>query len=433
MSGVVLVLEGLGALASALALLLLVRARHVESLPRAVALLIASMVLAVRLVEVVEWTGSTAVLPGEILAATVPLLWVALLLQLTSSVHMHRARQRESQLTGLFAHAPLPLALFDANGEALYESAAFARLREGAAGGALLGLVEGAGGAVREELVAYREQGRQEWLSCLVCPCVGDEMPAGRLVLAERITASLHAQLEDHQREAELQHRNRIDLMNLLAAGVVHDMRNALTLLELNVDVVADGEATRGELDDSAVTMRQAIGVTSRLLGSLTAMVRKETEAPQQIAVCEMMQASERLLRRSLPRTLELEVSCGTHASVFAVPIKLQQLLLNLVVNGRDACGGVGHLQVRCSDALLGDRAAVSLEVLDDGSGMTEEQIARAFEALYTTKSYGTGLGLAIVHAIVEELGGTARVTSVLGEGTTVRVVLPAVEEMASV
>jgi two-component system, cell cycle sensor histidine kinase and response regulator CckA len=168
----------------------------------------------------------------------------------------------------------------------------------------------------------------------------------------------------------------------------------------------------------------QAAGSATDLVRQLLAFSRREAVKPKVVDVAVAVTALEKILKRTLGADIALVIEASERPSYVLIdPSQLDQIVMNLIVNARDAIAGTGRVTIRIGASDTG----VVLEVSDTGSGMSPDVVARIFEPYYTTKviGKGTGLGLATVHGIVGHAGGQIAVTSELGRGTTFRVALP--------
>ncbi len=243
--------------------------------------------------------------------------------------------------------------------------------------------------------------------------------------------------------EERLRHSQRLEAVGTLAGGVAHDFNNLLTAIigfaELAADRTKDlGEdpraaAIREDLAQVLMTAERAAALTAQLL----AFSRRKDAEPTQVDVSAALRELEPMLRRLVgsDHTYLSEIRDGL-PTVFCDAGQLTQVMLNLVVNARDAMPTGGTIVVRARVAHGSGSAAelgvppgtwVCIEVQDSGVGMTAEVQARIFEPYFTTKQLGrgTGLGLAVVYGAVENAGGEVRVESAAGVGTTFRVYLP--------
>jgi PAS domain S-box-containing protein len=224
--------------------------------------------------------------------------------------------------------------------------------------------------------------------------------------------------------EARLREAHKMESLGRLAGGVAHDFGNLLTAMLGSVELLkgqlAEGSPQREELDRIAHAGERAARLTSQLL----AFARRQPVELRVVDLAALVREMEPLLRRLLPGGIELALELGRGpTTVRGAPDQLEQVLVNLVVNARDAIGGAGR--IRLGARRQGER--VYLDVRDTGAGMSAEVQRRAFEPFFTTKppGQGTGLGLATCYGIVEQCGGTIAAVSTPGSGTTIRIELP--------
>ncbi|MBL8753084.1 MAG: PAS domain-containing protein [Planctomycetes bacterium] len=231
--------------------------------------------------------------------------------------------------------------------------------------------------------------------------------------------------------EAQLRHSQKLEAVGLLAGGVAHDFNNLLTVVLGNAEEigrVADTLQLRGLAAEIADAARRGADLTRQLL----AFSRQQALAPEALELGDVVERLAPLLRRLLGRAIVVETASAQPAWVRADRGQIEQVLMNLAVNARDAMPNGGRLRIATGgDAVAG---AAELEVADTGVGMSAAVRARAFEPFFTTKEVGrgTGLGLATVYGIVQQSGGTVAIDSVPGAGTTVRIRLPAIVPSAA-
>jgi signal transduction histidine kinase/CheY-like chemotaxis protein len=263
--------------------------------------------------------------------------------------------------------------------------------------------------------------------------------------IATDITDRKRAELERRALEGRLHQSQRLESLGQLAGGVAHDFNNLLNVILNCATFVA--EETTGTIRDDAEQIRTAAESAARLTRQLLIFGRREAVQPKQLELNVLVEEIRGLLARSIGENVDLVVR--TEASlpaIYADRGQIDQVMLNLAVNARDAMPGGGVLTVATRSVDLDDDYArvhpdsqpgrhVELSVTDTGSGMSAEVVARVFEPFYTTKPQGegTGLGLATVYGIVAEAGGSVALQSELGVGTTFRVYLPASTTDASV
>ncbi|HYO60529.1 MAG TPA: PAS domain S-box protein [Actinomycetota bacterium] len=248
----------------------------------------------------------------------------------------------------------------------------------------------------------------------------------------------VHAVDQTHARELEarLQQSQKMEAIGELAGGVAHDFNNLLSVVvnytRFAQDVVPAGGTASRDLDEVV----KAAGRGERLVRQLLAFSRRERVRLEDLNVDAVIGEVADLLRRTLRESIELDLDLGAGSTLVRVdPVQLEQVLLNLAVNARDAmpAGGTlristgvpGRLQAGGGSGLPDD--VVHIVVSDTGSGMSDEVRKRAFEPFFTTKERGsgTGLGLATVYGAVTSWGGDIRVTSAPGSGTTFDIRVP--------
>jgi PAS domain S-box-containing protein len=241
--------------------------------------------------------------------------------------------------------------------------------------------------------------------------------------------ATAHRQMQDRLRQAE-----RIEVIARSAGGIAHDFNNLLTGILSYSDLMLSELDPESRVRHYADEVRRAAEQGAALTQQLLATARKQPVVPRPVSINEIVASTEDLLRHLIgePITLitALDPSTGL---VFFDPSQLRQILLNLVLNARDASPSGGTIRVSTRPGEL--RAdpvnclpAISLIVEDDGCGMDAETQVRIFEPFFTTKraGEGTGMGLATVQHIVLEAGGRIEVDSVPDRGTRIEVFLPA-------
>jgi PAS domain S-box-containing protein len=261
-----------------------------------------------------------------------------------------------------------------------------------------------------------------------------------RFVMAEDVTDRLR--LERQQSQAQ-----RLESLGQLAGGVAHDFNNLLGIILgftgfVKEQMVRDSESSGQRWEKSLVDLgrvEKAATSATQLTRQLLSFARREVSQPQVVSINDSVREVESLLRRSLGEHVAMDLQLAPETSrVLIDPGNLEQILVNLCVNARDAMPGGGTLVIETQDAEVDTAYAqaqvglkpgryVRLRVSDTGSGMPASVIEHAFEPFFTTKplGQGTGLGLATVYGIITQAGGFIHLYSEEGRGTTVSVLLP--------
>lgn len=240
-----------------------------------------------------------------------------------------------------------------------------------------------------------------------------------------------------------LQAMQRLEALGRMAGGIAHDFNNVLTVASGSVELLLDSLRQRGALASTDLPLVEAIqqaltqgtGLTRRLLQ----FSRQREDQPQDVDVFDSLRGAMPLIRQLVGRGVQLDLSSAPNVPKVRIdPVQLEQVLLNLVVNARDAMSSGGALSIRVDsvESTLQNGTADSLPVgrwvklafRDNGCGMTSEVRERIFEPFFTTKSAdrGTGLGLSTVFAVVNGCGGRIAVSSTLGSGSEFRLYFPA-------
>ncbi len=234
--------------------------------------------------------------------------------------------------------------------------------------------------------------------------------------------------------EAQLQQAQKMEAVGRLAGGVAHDFNNLLTVIlsysEFALESLREDDPLRRDLKEIVQAGERAAALTRQLL----AFSRRQVLQPRIVDVNEIVAAMQNILQRVLGEGIDLRLQLAPDlGSVKADRGQIEQVLMNLAVNARDAMPSGGHLLIATSQEPAADDAAatgaVAVAVTDSGVGMDEATRLRIFEPFFTTKpeGHGTGLGLSTVYGIVEQSGGAIDVTSELGQGTSFVIRLPMV------
>jgi len=239
--------------------------------------------------------------------------------------------------------------------------------------------------------------------------------------------------------EQQLQQAQRMEAVGRLAGGVAHDFNNLLTVITGYGHMLLDDLAANADAHKQVEEILRAVERASALTNQLLAFSRRQVAKPRIIDINDLVLNMDRLLRRVIGEDIELVTALDPSAGkIEADPVQIEQVLMNLVVNSRDAMPGGGKLIIETESARLDEGYArvhmtvrageyVRLSVIDTGCGMDEDTKARIFEPFFTTKEQGkgTGLGLATVYGIVKQNEGDITVTSEPGRGTRFNIYLP--------
>ena len=256
----------------------------------------------------------------------------------------------------------------------------------------------------------------------------------------------IYRDIRDRKRlEAQLARSQRMEAVGRLAGGISHDFNNLLTVIQSTADLLFDsmpkGDPAREEVEEIARAAERAAGLTRQLLAFSKKQVLAPTVLDLNQCATEVVRMLRRLIGEDIEVVLSLQPGLGT---VLADPAQMEQVLMNLAINARDAMPRGGKLVVATTDVQLDARTAaaigleagpyVELRVDDTGCGIAKEIQDRIFEPFFSTKSEtgrGTGLGLATVYGIVQQSHGAIELKSEVGAGSSFRVYLPRRSESA--
>jgi signal transduction histidine kinase len=247
--------------------------------------------------------------------------------------------------------------------------------------------------------------------------------------------------IEEHRQQ--LRQAQKLEALGQLTGGIAHDFNNLLALAMVDLEMIAGLARDRPRIAQLAAEARAVLQNGAELAEHLLTFARRQQLEARLVDVNAMVAATAELLRRSLGQAIRLETNlAGERCQAWVDPTQLQNALLNLAFNARDAMPDGGTLTIATGSEhdLGGDQRPglapggfVIVSVADTGHGMAPEILERAFEPLFTTKPAGggTGLGLSIVYGFAKQSGGHVSIRSEVGHGTTVTLHLPATDARA--
>jgi two-component system cell cycle sensor histidine kinase/response regulator CckA len=271
----------------------------------------------------------------------------------------------------------------------------------------------------------------------------GDGEIEGLITLGLDITERKRQEAQSARLEADLRQAQKMEAIGRLAGGVAHDFNNLLTAIGGYAEFLLSELPPEGQSREDALGIQAEVQRAAALTRQLLTFSRRQPLKRQRVDLTDVVQEMDRMLRRLIGADVELVVlPTSPHGAVFADRAQLEQVVVNLVVNARDAIPAGGKIILETSEIHIGEEMLdarlslapgryVTLAVRDTGVGMDAETMSRIFEPFFTTKEagHGTGLGLASVFGIVEQFGGRIAVYSELQRGTTVKVYLPRTDQ----
>jgi two-component system cell cycle sensor histidine kinase/response regulator CckA len=265
------------------------------------------------------------------------------------------------------------------------------------------------------------------------------------MAIARDITERRRGEAERRRLEEQLQHAGKMESIGRLAGGVAHDFNNLLTAILGNVEMVSHQLRAGDDILEALADIRETALSAAALTRQLLAFSRKQVIEPRSIDANELLDRMHKMLERLIGEDIELRTIQGEGlGTVRADPSLVEQAIVNLVVNARDAMPSGGVLIVETQDTILDAEYQrthplvppgryVMFSVSDTGTGMTDEVKSHLFEPFFTTKprGQGTGLGLATTYGAIRQSNGHITVYSEVGKGTTFKFYLPVVDASA--
>ncbi|HEY6035009.1 MAG TPA: response regulator [Kofleriaceae bacterium] len=296
------------------------------------------------------------------------------------------------------------------------------------------------------EIRLLRPDGSIRWVEVAVTNLLDDPAIGGVVTNLRDITERTIAAQALRAAEEQLRQAQKMEAVGRLAGGIAHDFNNLLSVIvsyaEMLQEDLAIGDPRRDDAAEILAASKRATGLTRQLL----MFSRQQVIEPRVLDLDELLGNMEKMMQRVLGEDIELARRAQTVRPVKADPSSIEQVVMNLIVNARDAMPTGGALTLETRNVELDEdhvrrsvakRAGphVMIAVTDTGIGMDEATRARIFEPFFTTKpkDKGTGLGLSTVFGIVHQVGGGIEVETELGKGTTFRVFIPCVDGELSV
>jgi PAS domain S-box-containing protein len=300
--------------------------------------------------------------------------------------------------------------------------------------------------SVRDVQLAVSSNGEETWYSCRIGPMGGANGEVTLSAFLTDITVRLRAERALREREDDLARAQRLEALGRLAGGVAHDFNNILTVVLAGLELLLGRPALDGEMRGELQEIRDAGERAAALTRQLLAFSRQQVIAPEVLYLDEVVAHVRVMLGRLLGEDVQLEIL--SEDGLWPVKLdrsQVEQILMNLAVNARDAMPRGGSLSIATKNTVIATPTLfvgstvepgsyVELSVHDTGLGMDVRTTARIFEPFYSTKEQGrgTGLGLAIVRGIAGQSGGHVAVESEVGRGTTFRLLFPRSREAPS-
>ncbi len=267
----------------------------------------------------------------------------------------------------------------------------------------------------------------------------GSHRDGTSLLIGRDIKAEQEAEACLKKTESALQQAQKMESLGRLTGGVAHDFNNLLQVISGNLQLLEPLVSENERATRWVSTALDSVAKGAKLSGSLLAFGRKQALEPKVVNIGKALASMAEIMRRTLGEGLDVEVNTKPDLwNTFIDVAQIENALLNLGINARDAMEGSGRLTIEVENAVLGQAYAgdhedvtageyVMLAVSDTGSGMSAQVLQQAFEPFFTTKAVGkgTGLGLSMVFGFVKQSGGHIKIYSEVGEGTTVKLYLP--------
>jgi PAS domain S-box-containing protein len=287
-------------------------------------------------------------------------------------------------------------------------------------------------GRYEEEGWRVRKDGTFFWASVIIDPIREDNKLVGFAKITRDITERREAQLKLEQMQKQLAESQKLDALGQLTGGVAHDFNNLLMIISGSVHTLKKGLGNDARLLRAVAAIETASNRGAALTRQLLTFARRQSVNPQAIDLAERISAVRDVLDTGAGSAVRLEFDIDENVWPITVDIaEFETALVNLVINARDAMPGGGTVTIAAHNCTLAEEAIageyVAIAVKDSGVGIAPDVLSKIFDPFFTTKPIGkgTGLGLSQVHGFAHQAGGTVRVTSEIGKGTTMTILLP--------
>jgi PAS domain S-box-containing protein len=295
-------------------------------------------------------------------------------------------------------------------------------------------------GRFTTEAWRVRKDGSRFWAMVVIDPIREGDKVVGYAKVTRDLTERREAQLELEKSRQALFQSQKMEAVGQLTGGIAHDFNNMLTGITGSLDLMK-ARLAQGRINELERYITAAQGAASRaatLTHRLLAFARRQTLEPKPVNANKLISGMEELVRRTVGSNVQIETVLAAGLwPCFCDPNQLENAILNLCINARDAMPEGGRITVETANTWMDERAAaerdlsagqyIAICVTDTGEGMTKEVSERAFDPFFTTKptGKGTGLGLSMIYGFARQSHGQVRIYSEIGEGTTVKIYLP--------
>jgi PAS domain S-box-containing protein len=287
-------------------------------------------------------------------------------------------------------------------------------------------------GRYEEDGWRVRKDGTFFWASVVIDPIYEDGKLVGFAKITRDMTERREAQLRLDEMQKQLAESQKLDALGQLTGGVAHDFNNLLMIISGSLHTLKKGVGNDARAQRAVTAIETATRRGAALTSQLLTFARRQSVNPEAVDIAERINAVREVLHTGVGSAVNLEFEIGSKMLPATVDIaEFETALVNLVINARDAMPGGGTITVTADDrgteAETDGRGYVAITVKDTGVGIAPDVLDRIFDPFFTTKPIGkgTGLGLSQVHGFAHQAGGTVKVTSALGKGTEVTILLP--------